>query len=121
MERNPNESTNALTLENGDILTFEVEDENKDGVISQDEIDDPDIMFEESRLELFDYFPKIDVSSRVDIEVDTTTKFEDAKISGFLIENPGINHQVGDRLVFDDTGTEGYGASAVISEIKGLE
>ena len=120
VERAPNESTNALTLENGDVLTFEVEDENKDGLISQDEIDDPNVIFEESRLELFDYFPKIDVSSRVDIEVDTITKFEDAKISGFLVENSGQNHQVGDRLIFDDTGTGGSGASATISEIKGV-
>jgi hypothetical protein len=119
VDRAPNESTNALTLENGDILTFEVEDENLDGVINQEELDDPAQMFEESRLELFDYFPKIDLSSRVDIEVETITKFEDAKISGFVIENAGVNHQVGDRLVFDDTGTEGYGASAVIDKIEG--
>lgn len=119
VDRAPNESTNALTLENGDILTFEVEDENRDGVIDEFEEGDPDQIFEESKLQLFDYFPKIDFSSKVDIEIETTTKFEDAKISGFLIENAGENHQVGDRLIFDDTGTEGYGASAVVSEIIG--
>ena len=48
VDRAPNASTNALTLENGDILLFEVEDENRDGVISQDETDDPDQVFEES-------------------------------------------------------------------------
>jgi hypothetical protein len=119
IERTPNESTNALTLENGDLLLFEIEDENKDGIISQDEIDDPDIMFEENKLEVFDYFPKINISSKVDIEVETTTKFEDAKVTGFLVENSGQNYQVNDRLVFDDSGTEGYGASARISEIQG--
>ena len=119
VERTPNQTTNALTLENGDLLLFEIEDENKDGIISQDEIDDPDIIFEEQKLEIFDYFPKVDISSKVDIEVETTTKFEDAKITGFLIENSGENYQVNDRLVFDDTGTEGYGASARISEIQG--
>lgn len=121
VERNPNESTNALTLENGDFLLFEIEDENKDGIITSDETNDPNIMFEENKLELFDYFPKINVSSKVDIEVETTTKFEDAKVTGFLIENRGQNYQVNDRLVFDDSQTEGYGASARISEIEGEE
>jgi hypothetical protein len=119
VERTPNESTNALTLENGDLLLFDIEDENKDGVITSDEINDPNIMFEENKLELFDYFPKINISSKVDIEVDTTTKFEDAKVTGFLIENSGQNYQVNDRLVFDDFGSEGYGASARVSEISG--
>lgn len=119
VERTPNESTNALTLENGDFLLFDVEDENKDGVITNDEINDPNIVFEENKLELFDYFPKINISSKVDIEVDTTTKFEDAKVTGFLIENSGQNYQVNDRLIFDDFGTEGYGASARVSEISG--
>ena len=121
IERAANEQTNAITLEDGNFLLFEVEDENKDGVISQDEIDDPNIMFEENKLQIFDYFPKIDVASRVDIEVATTTKFEEAKVSGFLIENPGINYQVGDVLVFDDTDTAGYGASGQVSRIEGNE
>jgi len=121
IQRAANESTNALTLENGDYLTFDVEDENDDGVISNDETIDPDIVFEESKLELFDYFPTIDISSRVDIEVETTTKFEDAKISAFLIENAGINYQVNDKLLFDDTGTEGYGASASVQLIEGKD
>jgi len=119
VERQANEETNALTLENGDVLTFEVEDENKDGILTSDEINDPNIIFEEDKLEIFDYFPRIDVASKVDIEVETTTKFEDAKISEFLIENPGTNYQVGDVLVFDDTGTDGYGASASVSKILG--
>ena len=48
VERAPNASTNSLTLENGDLLLFEVEDENRDGVITQDETDDPDGVLEES-------------------------------------------------------------------------
>lgn len=119
VERVPNETTNALTLENGDFLLFDVEDENKDGIINQDETNDPNIVFEESKLEIFDYFPKINISSKVDIEVETTTKFEDAKVTGFTIENRGDSYQVNDRLVFDDTDTSGYGASARIAEIVG--
>lgn len=119
VDRAPNASTNALSLENGDILLFEVEDENRDGVISQDEIDDPDEVFEESPLQLFDYFPTVRFDSKVDIEVETTTKFEDASVTGFTIENAGQNYQVDDRLLFDNTDTGGTGVSARISRIKG--
>ena len=119
VERAPNASTNALSLENGDILLFEVEDENRDGIISQDETDDPDQVFEESPLQLFDYFPSVRFDSKVDIEVETTTKFEEASVTGFTIENAGQNYQVDDRLLFDNTDTGGTGVSARISRIKG--
>ena len=119
VERAPNASTNALTLENGDILLFEVEDENRDGVISQDETDDPDQIFEESPLQLFDYFPTVKLDSKVDIEVETITKFEDASITGFVVENAGTSYQVDDQLIFDNTDTGGSGASARVSRIKG--
>ena len=89
VERAPNVSTNSLTTESGDILLFDVEDENRDGVISQDETDDPDQILEESPLQLFDYFPKVRFDSKVDIEVETTTKFEDASVTGFIIEDAG--------------------------------
>ena len=119
VERTPNASTNSLTTEDGDLLLFEIEDENRDGIIAQDEIDDPDGMLEESPLQLFDYFPKVKFDSKVDIEVETITKFEDASISGFVIENAGQNYQVNDRLIFDNTGTGGSGASARVSRIQG--
>ena len=119
VERAPNASTNALTTEAGDILLFEIEDEDRSGVIDQEEIDDPDQIFEESPLQLFDYFPKVKFDSKVDIEVETITKFEDASVTGFTIENPGISYQVGDRLVFDNTGTDGTGVSARVSQIVG--
>ena len=54
-------------------------------------LDDPDQVFEESPLQLFDYFPKVKFDSKVDIEVETTTKFEDASVTGFTVENPGVN------------------------------
>lgn len=119
VERAPNASTNALTLENGDVLLFEVEDEDRSGVIEQDELDDPDQVFEESPLQLYDYFPKVKLDSKVDIEVETTTKFEDASVTGFTIENPGTSYQVDDRLIFDNTDTGGSGVSARVSRIKG--
>ncbi|AGH26529.1 hypothetical protein CPPG_00213 [Cyanophage P-RSM1] len=119
VERAPNASTNALTLENGDILLFDVEDEDRSGVIEQDELDDPDQVFEESPLQLFDYFPKVKFDSKVDIEVETTTKFEDASVTGFTVENPGVSYQVNDRLIFDNTDTDGSGVSARVSRIAG--
>ena len=119
VERAPNASTNTLTTETGDILSFEIEDENRDGVIRQDEIDDPDAILEESPLQLFDYFPKVKFDSKVDIEVETITKFEDASVTGFTIENAGKNYQVNDRLIFDNTDTDGSGASARVSKIVG--
>ena len=119
VERTPNASTNALTTEDGDILLFEVEDENRDGVVDQAEIDDPEEMYEESPLQLFDYFPSVKFDSKVDIEVETITRFEDASVTGFTVENSGENYQVNDRLVFDNTDTGGSGASARVSKIKG--
>ena len=71
VERTPNASTAALTTEDGEILLFEVEDENRDGIIGPEETADPDQMFEESPLQLFDYFPKVKFDSKVDIEVET--------------------------------------------------
>ena len=119
IERIPNASTNSITTESGDLLLFEPEDENRDGIISQDEIDDPEGILEESPLQLFDYFPKVKFDSKVDIEVETITKFEDASVTGFTIENAGENYQVNDRLLFDNTDTDGTGVSARVSKIKG--
>jgi len=119
VERTPNASQNSITLENGDILRFEIEDENRDGIISPDETSDPDEILEEAPLQIFDYFPKVKFDSKVDIEVETTTKFEDASVTGFTVENPGQNYQVNDILIFDNTGTNGNGASARISRIGG--
>jgi hypothetical protein len=119
IERQSNEITNLITLEDGNFLTFEIEDLNKDGFISEEEMTMDIFILEESKLEIFDYFPRIEVASKVDIEVETTTRFEDAKITEFLIENPGVNYQVGDSLVFDNAGTEGSGASASVSKIIG--
>ncbi|AMO42876.1 virion structural protein [Cyanophage S-RIM50] len=119
VERIPNASTNSLTLENGDLLLFDVEDENRDGVISQDEIDDPDEVLEEPPLQIFDYFPKVRTESKVDIEVETISRFENASITDFVIENAGQNYQVDDKLIFDNSGTGGSGASARVSRING--
>ncbi len=119
VERAPNASTNALTTEGGEILLFDIEDENRDGIIDAAETADPDQLFEESPLQLFDYFPSVRFDSKVDIEVETITKFEDAAVTGFTVENPGKSYQVNDILTFDNSGTEGIGVSARVSRITG--
>lgn len=117
--RKPNVESDFITTEDGDILLFDASDDNGDGIVSSTEIANPGQLQEEDILELYDYFPRVQFDSRVDIEVQTTTRFEDAQVSGFLIENPGNNYQVKDRLVFDNTNTNGDGAAAVISTIRG--
>ncbi|AIX20959.1 structural protein [Synechococcus phage ACG-2014d] len=84
-----------------------------------EELQDVGSLLEENKLELFDYFPKVRFDSKVDIEVETITKFEDAKVNGFVVENPGDSYQVDDRLIFDDEETGGYGISATIKTIQG--
>ena len=77
-------------------------------------------LLEEPELEVFDYFPSVSVESRVDIEVETINRFESARITGFSIENPGINYAVNDPLIFDDSDTEGAGVAAAVGTIAGL-
>lgn len=118
-ERQPNSRTDFITTEDGDVLIFDIQDSNNDGIISSDENTEILELTEEQSLELFDYFPQINIDSKVDIEVETTTKFESAQISGFVIENPGDNYKVNDKITFDNTDTDGFGASAKIETIQG--
>ena len=120
IERTPNQDTDTLVTEIGDEFIFEIEDTNRDGVISTEEQNELNYISEEPVLQLFDYYPSVSTRSQVDIEIDTTTKFEDAKISGFVVENPGVSYKVNDKLFFDDTGTGGYGASAKVNAVKGI-
>ena len=121
IDRQPNQSTDSLTTEFGEDLIFEIEDNNKDGLITEDEIIDPVAILEEPVLQLFDYYPRVSLRSQVDIEIQTTTKFEDAQISGFVVENPGISYKVNDKLYFDNDGTGGYGVSAKVAAVKGID
>ena len=50
--RTPNASTNALTTEAGEILLFDPEDVNRDGVIDAEETANPTQLFEEAPLQL---------------------------------------------------------------------
>ena len=101
------------------MLIFEIEDIDGDGLITPVEIANQQAITEEAALQIYDYFPLVSAESRVDIEVETTTKFESAQIDGFVIENPGVSYQVNDTLFFDNTGTGGFGASAQIESVVG--
>ena len=120
IDRTPNQDTDTLVTELGDEFIFEIEDTNRDGVISTLEQNELNYISEEPVLQLFDYYPRVSTRSQVDIEIDTTTKFEDAKISGFVVENPGISYKVNDKLFFDNADTGGYGASAKVESVKGI-
>ena len=122
IDRQPNQASDELVTEReGDLIIFEIQDEDNDGIISPSEIAEFQVLTEEAALQIYDYFPTVSTESRVDIEVDTTTKFESAQIDGFVIENPGVSYQVNDTLFFDNTGTGGFGASAQVSSVQGRE
>ena len=120
IDRQPNQQSDQLVTEReGDTIIFEIEDIDNDGIISPEEIATNQAMTEEAALQIYDYFPRVSTESRVDIEVETTTKFENAQIDGFVIENPGVSYQVNDTLFFDNTGTDGFGASAQVESVQG--
>jgi len=121
IDRQPNADTDQLVTEFGDTFVFEIEDINRDGVLQQSEIETLLEISEEPVLQLFDYYPRVSTRSQVDIEIETTTKFEDAQISGFVVENPGVSYKVNDKLYFDNEGTGGYGASAKVNSVKGID
>ena len=120
IDRQPNQDTDILVTEDGLELIFEIEDTNRDGVINNLEDTTPYTIAEEPVLQLFDYYPKVSTRSEVDIDIETTTKFEDAQIDGFVIENPGISYKVSDKLFFNNEDTQGFGASAKVSAVAGL-
>ena len=120
VDRQPNQEADVLTTEiEGYPIIFEIQDSNNDGLIDANEQQEILEMSEESTLQIYDYFPQVSEESRVDIEVETTTQFEDAQIDGFVIENPGQSYQVNDTVFFDNEGTGGFGASAIIDSVQG--
>ena len=105
VDRAPNQEADVLTTEiEGYPIIFEIQDSNNDGIIDANEQQEILEMSEEATLQIYDYFPQVSEESRVDIEVETTTQFEDAQIDGFVIENPGVSYQVNDTVFFDDEG-----------------
>ena len=120
IDRQPNQTADVFTTEiEGYPIIFEIQDSNNDGLIDANEQQELLEMSEEATLQIYDYFPRVSAESRVDIEVETTTQFENAQIDGFVVENPGVSYQVNDTIFFDNEGTGGFGASALIESVKG--
>ena len=121
VERLPNQEADVLTTEiEGYPIIFEIQDSNQDGIIDANEQQEILQLQEEPTLQIYDYFPQVSLESKVDIDVETVTQFETAQIDGFVIENPGRSYQVNDTVFFDNEGTGGFGASAIIDSIKGV-
>ena len=38
-----------------------------------------------------------------------------------MVENPGVSYKVNDKLFFDNEGTDGFGSSAKVEAVKGLD
>jgi YHYH protein len=71
----------------------------------------------EPSLQLYDYFPRI--TNPPKLSVKSTEQGSLASIDGFYIESSGSEYKVGDTLLFDNSNTGGYGASAKVSYITG--
>ena len=69
----------------------------------------------------FDYFPIIRGGSVDSLFVAATNRYFSSGLDQYLIEGPGFNYKVNDRLVFDETGTGGSGISARVSKISGTD
>ena len=67
----------------------------------------------------FDYFPSIQGGSVDSLFVSATNRYFSSGLDQYLIEGPGFNYKVNDRLIFDETGTGGSGVSARVSKISG--
>ena len=67
----------------------------------------------------FDYFPSVKGGSVDSLFVAATNRYFSSGLDQYLIEGPGFNYKVNDRLIFDETGTGGSGISARISKISG--
>ena len=120
VDRQPNKEPDTLTTElEGYPLILEIQDTNNDGLIDSNEQLASIPLSEENTLQIYDYFPTVSAESRVDIEVETTTKFESAQIDGFVVENPGVSYQVEDVIFFNNEGTGGFGASAEVAAVEG--
>ena len=67
----------------------------------------------------FSYYPVIRGGIADSLVVSSTNKYSSAGIDEYLVEGGGAGYKVNDRLIFDNTGTDGEGVSATVSAITG--
>jgi len=67
----------------------------------------------------FSYYPTIRGGTADSLIVSATNKYSSAGVDQYLVEGGGNGYKVNDRLLFDNTGTDGEGVSATVSAITG--
>ena len=67
----------------------------------------------------FSYYPVIRGGIADSLVVSSTNKYSSAGIDEYLVEGGGAGYKVNDRLIFDNSGTDGEGVSATVSAITG--
>ena len=75
---------------------------------------------DEDGIGYFAFFPLIKGNQADSLFVSSTNKYSSNGIDQYLIEGGGVGYKVNDRLVFDETGTEGTGLSGVVSGVTGV-
>ena len=85
------------------------------------ENDDSFIGFVDVGIGYFDYFPTIRGGFVDSLFVSATNRYFSSGLDQYLIEGPGFNYKVNDRLIFDETGTGGSGISARVSKVSGTD
>jgi hypothetical protein len=66
------------------------------------------------------YYEYIDFNQSFDQGDIIVTNSSTGKVDDVLIVNGGENYKIGDAIQFDNTGTGGFGASAIVSELSGV-
>ena len=67
----------------------------------------------------YSYYPFIRGGTADSLVVSSTNKYSSAGIDQYLVEGGGKEYKVNDRLLFDNTGTEGDGVSGTVSTVEG--
>ena len=67
----------------------------------------------------YDYFPTVKGGAVDSLYVSATNRYFSSGLDEYLIEGPGFDYKVNDRLVFNEEGTGGSGISARVSRIAG--
>ena len=67
----------------------------------------------------YSYYPFIRGGTADSLVVSSTNKYSSAGIDQYLVEGGGKEYKVNDRLVFDNSGTDGDGVSGTVSTVEG--
>jgi len=90
------DTTTLITLETGEVLQY-----IEDGI------------------GYFSYYPVIRGGTAESLTVTSTNRYSSAGIDEYLVEGGGSGYKVNDRLVFDNSTSEGDGVSATVSSVSG--